>query len=66
MIVFLVLCIIDLILNIIQAIIAAIVMALVGILKDALDDDKCTEYNGKCACTLTGDTSDLQSASFEC
>ena len=57
MIAFLVSCIIDLIINAIQAIIAAIVLALVGILKDALDDNRCIEFNGQCRCSYEGDTS---------
>ena len=59
-------CIIDLIINIIQAIVAAILMALVGLLYEAKNDDKCTEYRGKCVCVITGDTSGLESASLEC
>ncbi|XP_028400347.1 uncharacterized protein LOC114523577 [Dendronephthya gigantea] len=64
MIVFLVMCIIDMILNAIQAIIAAIVLALVGLFKDALDNDRCSEYRGQCTCRLEGDTSGVDANTF--
>ena len=62
MVFFLVFCILDMIINAIQAIIAAIVAALIGLLKDALDKGNCTESNGKCYCSTSGD---VNSSDFE-